>query len=165
MAREEREMDETFVYYESPVGRLALAGDGEYVTRVGFCPAPWTEKMPQGETPLLARARRQLEEYFAGRRKNFDLPLRPAGTPFRLRVWRALLNIGYGETCSYGELAKAVGNGKASRAVGGANHANPIVIIIPCHRVIGANGTLTGYGGGLDKKTFLLELEKKHIRP
>lgn len=86
MVREKREMDETFVYYESPVGRLALAGDGEYVTRVGFCPAPWTEKMPQGETPLLARARRQLEEYFAGRRKNFDLPLRPAGTPFRLRV-------------------------------------------------------------------------------
>lgn len=157
-------MSETFIYYESPVGRLALACDGEYLTRVGFCPAQWTEKMPQGETPLLARTRRQLEEYFAGTRETFDLPLRPAGTPFRLKIWQALLKIGYGETCSYGELAKTVGNGKASRAVGGANHANPIVIIIPCHRVIGANGKLTGYGGGLDKKTFLLELEKKYIR-
>lgn len=156
-------MSETFVYYESPVGRLALACDGEYITRVGFCPAEWTERIPQADAPILVRARRQLEEYFAGKRKTFDLPLRPSGTPFRLKVWKALMNIGYGETCSYGDLALAVGNEKASRAVGGANHANPIVVIIPCHRVIGADGRLTGYGGGLDKKTFLLELEKKHI--
>lgn len=156
-------MSETFVYYESPVGRLALACDGEYITRLGFCPAEWTERIPQADAPILVRARRQLEEYFAGKRKTFDLPLRPSGTPFRLKVWKALMNIGYGETCSYGDLALAVGNEKASRAVGGANHANPIVVIIPCHRVIGADGRLTGYGGGLDKKTFLLELEKKHI--
>ena len=156
-------MSETFVYYESPVGRLALACDGEYITRVGFCPAEWTERIPQADAPILVRARRQLEEYFAGKRKTFDLPLRPSGTPFRLKVWKALMNIGYGETCSYRDLALAVGNEKASRAVGGANHANPIVVIIPCHRVIGADGRLTGYGGGLDKKTFLLELEKKHI--
>lgn len=155
-------MRETFVYYESPVGRLAVACDGEYITRVGFCPADWTGKMPRQDAPLLARARRQLEEYFAGERKTFDLPLRPSGTPFRLKVWKALLDIGYGKTCSYGDLALAVANAKASRAVGGANHANPIAIIIPCHRVIGANGALTGYGGGLDKKIFLLELEKKH---
>lgn len=156
-------MSETFVYYESPVGRLALACDGEYITRLGFCPAEWTERIPQADAPILVRARRQLEEYFAGKRKTFDLPLRPSGTPFRLKVWKALMNIGYGETCSYGDLALAVGNEKASRAVGGANHANPIVVIIPCHRVIGADGRLTGYGGGLDKKMFLLELEKKHI--
>lgn len=158
-------MRETFVYYQSPVGRLAVACDGEYITRVGFCPADWTEKMSREDAPLLACARRQLEEYFAGERKMFDLPLRPSGTRFRLRVWKALLDIGYGKTCSYGDLALAVGNAKASRAVGGANHANPIAIIIPCHRVIGANGALTGYGGGLDKKIFLLELEKKYTRP
>lgn len=156
-------MSETFVYYESPVGRLALACDGEYITRAGFCPAEWTERIPQADAQILLRARRQLEEYFAGKRKTFDLPLRPSGTPFRLKVWKALLNIGYGETRSYRDLALAAGNAKASRAVGGANHANPIVVIIPCHRVIGADGRLTGYGGGLDKKTFLLELEKKHI--
>ena len=102
----------------------------------------------------------QLEDYFAGRRREFDLPLAPAGTPFQQRVWRALLDIPYGETISYGELASRIGNKAASRAVGLANGSNPISIVIPCHRVIGANGKLTGYGGGLPIKQQLLALER-----
>ena len=106
--------------------------------------------------PLL---RRQLGEYFAGERTAFELPLAPAGTPFQRIVWDALLAIPYGETRSYGELAAAVGKPGAARAVGRANHDNPIGVVIPCHRVIGAGGSLTGYAGGLDRKRYLLELE------
>ena len=111
------------------------------------------------ETPLLLEAQRQVTEYFAGTRKAFELPLAPNGTPFQKSVWQALRDIPYGETRSYGEIAKAVGNGKAARAVGMANHRNPIPVIIPCHRVIGADGSLTGYAGGLERKTLLLALE------
>lgn len=102
----------------------------------------------------------QLREYFAGRRRGFDLPLAPAGTDFQRRVWRALTTIAYGETISYGELARRIGNPRASRAVGLANGANPLPIIVPCHRVIGASGALTGFGGGLPIKRTLLALEK-----
>lgn len=105
-------------------------------------------------------ATRQLEEYFAGTRCDFDLELAPEGTPFQLAVWRELRNIPYGETISYGALARRIGNPAASRAVGLANGANPIAIIVPCHRVIGANGKLTGFGGGLDIKERLLALER-----
>ena len=105
-------------------------------------------------------AAEQLEAYFAGKRTTFSLPLRPAGTAFQLAVWQALTEIPYGETRSYGEIAAAVGNPKAARAVGMANNRNPISILIPCHRVIGSTGALVGYGGGLEKKLFLLELEK-----
>lgn len=143
---------------QSPLGLLGVAEEDGFITRVEFGPEA---SLPQTPTPLLRRAVQELEEYFSGRRKMFDLPLRPAGTPFRVQVWQALGQIPYGQTCSYAQLARRVGNVNACRAVGGANHHNPIPIIIPCHRVIGADGSLTGYGGGLNKKQFLLALEQR----
>ena len=104
--------------------------------------------------------RRQLEEYFAGERSSFDLPVAPAGTPFQQGVWAELQRIGYGTTITYAELAARIGRPTAIRAAGAANGANPVSIVIPCHRVIGSNGTLTGYGGGLEAKRFLLDLER-----
>ncbi len=115
------------------------------------------------ETELLLRAKGQLEEYFAGTRQTFDLPLNAKGTEFQQKVWAQLQLIPYGETSSYGQIAAAIGNPNASRAVGGANNKNPIGIIIPCHRVIGANGALIGYAGGLDVKETLLALEKMNV--
>ncbi|NLK00335.1 MAG: methylated-DNA--[protein]-cysteine S-methyltransferase [Clostridia bacterium] len=112
------------------------------------------------ETPLLQRAAQQLDEYFNGKRKNFDLPLAPQGTEFQKKVWGALLEIPYGETRSYKDIAIQIENPKAFRAVGMANNRNPISIIIPCHRVVGHNGRLVGYGGGLPMKEYLLDLEK-----
>jgi methylated-DNA-[protein]-cysteine S-methyltransferase len=112
--------------------------------------------------PVLFDAKRQLEEYFCGKRRAFDLPLSPGGTDFQKRVWRALTDIPYGETRSYADIAAAVGSPKGFRAVGMANHVNPIPIIIPCHRVIGKNGKLTGYAGGLDMKTSLLAMEREN---
>jgi methylated-DNA-[protein]-cysteine S-methyltransferase len=112
----------------------------------------------------LQEAIRQLRAYFAGKLENFDLPLAPEGTPFQRAVWKLLCDIPYGETISYGELARRVGNPKASRAVGLANGSNPIAIVIPCHRVIGSNGKLTGYGGGLPLKEKLLALEQRQLR-
>ena len=117
---------------------------------------------PVKKTPLLLECERQLEEYFSGKRAVFTLPLAPKGTPFQRQVWQALLTVPYGETRSYGQIAKQVGREKAARAVGGANHNNPISILIPCHRIIGADGSLWGYGGGLDKKKALLDLERKY---
>lgn len=110
----------------------------------------------------MRQATEQLEEYAAGRRKKFTVPLDLDGTPFQKRVWKALLAIPYGETRSYGEIARQVGNPKAARAVGMANHENPVAIIVPCHRVIAGDGTLGGYGGGLEKKSRLLGMEKAH---
>jgi methylated-DNA-[protein]-cysteine S-methyltransferase len=112
------------------------------------------------DDPVLAAARRQLERYFAGERTEFDLPLAPEGTEFQRAVWAGLGTIGYGETLSYGELADRIGRPNAQRAVGLANGRNPIAVIVPCHRVIGADGSLTGYGGGLDRKQRLLALEQ-----
>ena len=112
------------------------------------------------ETPLIQKAFLQLSEYFRGERRQFDLPLNPRGTVFQKQVWKALLEIPYGETRSYKQIAEAIGNPKAVRAVGMANNRNPLLIVVPCHRVIGANGKLVGYGSGLDKKEFLLRLEK-----
>jgi methylated-DNA-[protein]-cysteine S-methyltransferase len=112
------------------------------------------------ETPLIKKAAQQFGEYFKGKRKTFNLPLTMQGTDFQMKVWNALKKIPYGKTISYGELAAMIGNPKACRAVGMANHNNPIAIIIPCHRVIGHDGSLTGYGGGLELKQKLLELEK-----
>lgn len=114
------------------------------------------------ETPVIAQAHRELEEYFTGKRQVFSVPLSVSGTPFQERVWEALRTIPYGETRTYGQIAVQIGRPTASRAVGMANHRNPIAILIPCHRVIGADGTLTGYGGGLDVKEFLLEWERSH---
>jgi methylated-DNA-[protein]-cysteine S-methyltransferase len=116
------------------------------------------------DDPLLVETARQLEEYFAGTRREFDLPLGPVGTPFQLQVWAGLRTIPYGQTWSYGELATAIGKGPlASRAVGLANGANPLSIIVPCHRVIGADGSLTGFGGGLERKRILLDLEQPSL--
>ena len=149
---------------ETPVGTLLIAGDASAVLRIAFpirgkganMEAGWVESQrgPVGE------AVRQLREYFAGKLTGFDLPLAPRGTEFQRSVWRQLQEIPYGETISYGELARRVGNPKASRAVGSANAANPLPIVIPCHRVIAANGTLGGFGGGLPTKQVLLALEQ-----
>lgn len=143
---------------DSPVGHLRLVEDRGAIiavsrTEAALCPE---------DTPLLRECSRQLTAYFAGTLTVFDLPIRLEGTAFRLKVWEALRTIPYGETRSYGELARMIGQPSASRAVGGANHHNPISIIVPCHRIIGADGSLTGYGGGLDMKSWLLEHERKH---
>lgn len=143
----------------SPVGPLTLTQEDQALTGLHFGEHP--QQGAEDPTPLLEEAARQLEEYFAGQRKEFSLPLAPKGTEFQLRVWQALLQIPYGETRSYGELAAMVGNPKACRAVGGANHRNPLSILIPCHRVVGTKGSLTGYAGGLAIKEFLLKLESE----
>ena len=143
----------------SPVGPLTLTQEDQALTGLHFGEHP--QQGAEGPTPLLEEAARQLEEYFAGQRKEFSLPLAPKGTEFQLRVWQALLQIPYGETRSYGELAAMVGNPKACRAVGGANHRNPLSILIPCHRVVGTGGSLTGYAGGLAIKELLLKLESE----
>ena len=141
----------------SPIGSLLLVSDGEALTAVEM--EPHRAEVAAGATaddgPLRAVVE-QLEEYFAGDRTDFDLLLRPHGTEFQRRVWQGLLTIPYGRTTSYGKLATELGNPTASRAVGLANGRNPIAVIIPCHRVIGADGSLTGYGGGLDRKRWLL---------
>jgi len=147
--------------HESPVGALTLMSNGEALTAILFekprYPLP---EQPRGEDKIIAAARRQLDQYFDGKLKAFDLSLAPQGTAFQQSVWQALLAIPYGVTRSYGEQAKAIGNPAAVRAVGLANGRNPISIIIPCHRVIGANGSLTGYGGGMERKQWLLDLEQ-----
>ena len=149
---------------DGPVGRLLLTSDGHALTRVLFDaePEPGWSAQP---CDVLDRAVAQLQEYFAGERTEFDLPLQPDGTPFQLRVWEALRTIPYAETISYRQLAILVGNPSASRAVGLANGRNPISLVVPCHRVIGADGSLTGYGGGLDRKRTLLDLERRVAGP
>jgi methylated-DNA-[protein]-cysteine S-methyltransferase len=154
----------------SPVGALTLVA-GER----GLMAILWESDTPgrvslaavtrDEDSPVLAATERQLAEYFAGRRRAFDLPLDFRGTEFQRDVWRALLAIPYGETRSYGEIARAVGRPDAARAVGAANGRNPISIVAPCHRVIGASGKLTGFAGGLQAKAFLLELERAQATP
>jgi methylated-DNA-[protein]-cysteine S-methyltransferase len=151
-----------YCWFESPVGKLLLAGDSQGLQWIGF---------PQGKGHLdpdsdwvendafFVETRRQLSAYFAGELKEFSLTLAPHGTEFQLTVLEALQRIPFGETRSYGELAREIGRPNASRAVGAANGRNPLPIVIPCHRVIGSNGTLTGFGGGLEIKQFLLDLE------
>jgi methylated-DNA-[protein]-cysteine S-methyltransferase len=144
----------------SPLGELWLTSDGTRLTRLwlGRSPEPETDGESADAAPFPA-AREQLRAYFEGRLREFDLPLAPAGTPFQHRVWRALLEIPYGRTVTYGALAARLGQPGASRAVGLANGRNPIAVVIPCHRVVGAGGALTGYGGGIERKRWLLELE------
>jgi methylated-DNA-[protein]-cysteine S-methyltransferase len=153
----------TFTHFESPIGRLLITSDGTAVTglymetsRKAQSTDGWTE---DAKAAPLSVAVQQLTEYFAGTRRDFDLPLRPSGTLFQTRVWRELTGIPYGQTWSYGQLAKRINKPSASRAVGLANGANPISIVVPCHRVIGADGSLTGYGGGLERKKWLLAHE------
>ncbi len=150
--------------FETPVGRMALLGEGEVLTGLRLPNAP-LPRIAQRETPLLAEASRQVLAYFSGQLRVFDLPLSPYGTEFRRKVWAALADIPWGETRSYAQIAAAIGSPKAVRAVGQANHHNPIPIIIPCHRVVGSNGALTGYGGGLELKQKLLELEGISLSP
>ena len=157
-------------YTDSPIGSLLLAGDGENLHTLGFPGGKMQRRHEPGwveDAAPFARAIEQLRAYFAGELERFDLPLAPAGTEFQRKVWAALLDIPYGETRSYGELARRIGNDKASRAVGAANGQNPIPVIIPCHRVVGSDGSPTGFGGGLETKRRLLELETRagHAQP
>ena len=148
----------------SPVGPLSLASNGAALTGLAFekqahaCKA--LEEAEEGDDAVLREARKQLAAYFAGDLKKFDLPLAPSGTDFQERVWKALRTIPFGKTASYADIALKIGAPKAMRAVGAANGRNPIAIIVPCHRVIGANGSMTGFGGGIERKQFLLALEQ-----
>ena len=147
---------------ESPIGDLTIVAENDAIVAIEMSPArpATTAHAVRADThPLLNEARRQLDAYFRGELNTFSLPLRPTGTDFQRRVWKALERIPYGVTASYGEIAKAIGAPGSSRAVGAANGANPLPIVVPCHRVIGSNGSLTGYGGGLDRKRTLLALE------
>ncbi len=148
----------------SPLGDLTICADALGITAVAFP----EESQPAAEpnpNALVRRAAEQLAAYFAGRRTRFDLPLNAAGTAFQRRVWQALCTVPFGETASYGEIAAALGNPRASRAVGLANGRNPIAILVPCHRIIGSDGSLTGYGGGLDRKRWLLDHERRLDAP
>lgn len=142
--------------FDSPTGTLGLCARDGYLVRIVFGGAGATEYVDD----VLLRAKTQLEEYFAGKRREFDVPLRMEGTEFQKKVWAALTEIPYGEVCSYADIAERVGSPKAARAVGMANHVNPVPVIVPCHRVIGKNGKPVGYAGGLDMKAWLLDLEK-----
>ena len=152
-----------YTTHESPLGELLLAGDED---GLGFVQMPGQRharidptELTRADAPF-AEACRQLGEYFAGDRRDFDLALNPVGTQFQLDVWKALREIPFSETASYGQLARRISKPNAVRAVGAANGRNPLAIVVPCHRVIGANGTLTGYAGGLERKGFLLDLER-----
>jgi methylated-DNA-[protein]-cysteine S-methyltransferase len=155
----------TYTVMDSPVGPLTLVGAdgalcGLYMDGQRHLPA--AETFGQRDDTVLTDAVGQVEQYFAGHRTQFDVPVAFAGTPFQRGVWEALRHIPYGHTVSYGELAGRIGNRAASRAVGLANGRNPIAIIVPCHRVVGSTGQLTGYGGGLERKQFLIDFERSH---
>lgn len=155
-------MDNAFIY-DTVIGKIMIADNGEAITRLYFENQIDEKNFNIAETPLLKQAISQINEYLCGKRKTFDIKLAFSGTDFQERVWNALIKIPYGKTASYKDIAKVAGNEKACRAVGMANHNNPIAIIIPCHRVIGSNGSLVGFGGGLGTKEFLLNLEQKNI--
>lgn len=146
------------IHINSPLGFIEICANDAAITSLAFVKEKSEEKSPAH--PVLKKCAKQLAEYFSGKRRDFDLPLELEGTDFQTQVWRALLKIPYGKTVSYGDIAKKILNPKASRAVGMANNRNNIAIIIPCHRVIGSDGELVGYGGGLEKKKWLLKLEQ-----
>ena len=149
-------------FYQTIIGKIAITDNGHAITDLYFNNDAIIQNAKINETPLIKAASAQIFDYLAGKRKSFTLPLAVEGTEFQQSVWNALKMIPYGETRSYKEIAVKIGNPKACRAVGMANNKNPISIIIPCHRVIGANGNLIGYGGGLEIKAQLLELEKQY---
>lgn len=144
----------------SDIGEITVIADENYIKAVQFGKSEYVNK----KTPLISEAVNQLQEYFKGDRKVFTVPLKPDGTDFQRKVWKALTEIPYGQTASYGEIAEKIGKSGGARAVGNANNKNPIAIMIPCHRVIGANGSLTGYAAGLDIKKKLLDLEKFYCK-
>ena len=150
-------------YYKTPLGEIGIAERDGRITNLFFDGMVRPQNATLQETPLLAKAAEEILEYLAGRRQEFTLPWLAYGTPWQQRVWQALCTIPYGVTCSYGDLADTLGAPKASRAVGRANSANPIALLIPCHRVIGASGALTGYAAGLARKKALLDLERAHV--
>jgi methylated-DNA-[protein]-cysteine S-methyltransferase len=150
---------------DSPIGPLTLVASDDGLQEIHFpndaVPRPSADSPVEPDHPVLAETARQLEEYFAGERTEFDLPLRPAGTAFQLNAWRGLTAIPYGTTVSYGEQAERIGHPGRARAVGAANGRNPLPIVVPCHRVIGADGRLVGFGGGLEVKAWLLDHERR----
>ena len=148
-----------YKFYNFGLCALGIAENEGAISNIFFKDSKPSKDFKNEETPLIKKTAKQLEEYFAKKRKEFDIPLSPVGTTFRKKVWEALRTIPYGETCSYGKIAAMIDNPKACRAVGMANNINQIPIIIPCHRVIGHDGSLTGYAGGLDLKRKLLDLE------
>lgn len=153
-----------YAHHPSPIGRLLMNSDGRALTGLHFVDEKHVPRVAHDwqydpDLPVFAHTRAQLDEYFAGERRDFDVPLLPGGTEFQRRVWAVLCEIPYGATTSYGAMARRLGRPTASRAVGSANGRNPISIIVPCHRAIGADGSLTGYAGGLERKQALLRLE------
>ena len=153
-------MEKIFFYENTPVGTLCIGEEDGCITRVTWNHLPKDYVLE--ETELILKCKEQLYEYFEGKRKSFDLPLAPKGTEFQKKVWKALREISYGEIRSYKDIAIAVDSPKGFRAVGMANNRNPIAIIVPCHRVVGADGKMVGYASGVENKEFLLELEKKN---
>lgn len=156
----ECKMENTFIY-DTKIGKVGIIDDGNSITEIYFANDQDAKEVNTRETPLIKEAAKQLKEYFEGKRQDFNLPLDPKGTNFQKNVWKALQTIPYGQTWSYKQVAEKVNSPKAYRAVGMANNKNPISIVIPCHRVIGENGKLVGYGGGLEIKEYLLNMEKK----
>ena len=152
----------TTAVIRTQIGNIEIEEKEGNIVRIGFTEEANPADEKNVTSPILREAIQQLQEYFAGQRKEFDLPIKMQGTEFQKKVWQALQEIPYGEVSSYGKLAEKIGNAKACRAVGMANHRNPIAIVVPCHRVIGSNGKVVGYAGGLDKKEWLLEMEKKY---
>lgn len=153
----------TFTHIITPIGLLTLAEQQEHICNIGFGELHINNAEFSDCSALLKEASAQLQAYFEKRLQSFDLPLYLVGTPYQQQVWKALQDIPYGATCSYADIAHCIGNPKSVRAVGMANHRNPIAIVVPCHRVIGKNAKLTGYGGGLEAKSFLLDLEKTNL--
>ncbi len=147
-------------FYETEIGTISIAEEDNFITEITFGMGDEDKNIPLTETPLTKETARQIREYLSGKRKSFDLPIAPSGTEFRQKVWSALQSVPYGETRSYKEIAVQIGNENACRAVGMANNKNPLPIIIPCHRVVGSDGKLVGYAGGLEIKEYLLNLEK-----
>lgn len=158
------ESNKVTAVYESPIGKIAICATERGISALDFKDdAKASTGKAARDNVFLQACVKQIDEYFKGTRTTFDVPLDLRGTPFRMSAWRALLLIPYGDTWSYGKVAEQIGRPKAVRAVGGANHHNPISIIVPCHRVIGSDGKLTGYGGGLWRKEWLLEHEAKYV--
>ena len=156
-------MNGNYVSYQSPIGLLYIWEENACISAIQFAYIlPEKPKAKEQETPLLKEAIRQLSDYFTGKRQTFDLPLAPKGTAFQQKAWNALLTIPYGKTATYKQMAETINCPKGFRAVGLANNRNPIPIIIPCHRVIGTNGKLVGYAGGLEAKKFLLQIEENN---